>query len=718
MSDVILDLKNEGLFINDELELTTNISFLYGKNGTGKSTLTSLFREQISDYDVRVFQGFEGVIGSNKKLNAVILGDENNKIDAQINNKQEEILEKKKLIEAINDNILESKSRPDNLWSRKQKKGDELTDQKRKIDNFCTRLAAKIKNISNPQVAGTSYNINNFKEDTGKATLLSSEEESKFKKTLSTSIKNAKHIPKIEINSQELVEEANKLLTRKVEAKVLIEEFSGNKEKEEFAKKGLKIHAVGDKCAFCGSEFTIERKEKIDLFFSADEVLSFENGILALIKQIDNKKGIFNNLNVDENDFYPENVDEAKAIKVELDDLKKNWTRFLDVLSLSLEEKRKSLYEVSNQVNPVLPVGLDVIFDKHYNLVEKNNKSELEKLQKQAKDCLKYHEVKKLIDEFKFDSETILLSETEKAYNQLDTDYKNEKEKINQIEKEIKSILGEIKDLQAKTKNEEKLANEINRKLWLYVNFQLVYMKGEDEKGYYQIKCNRTLETREIDKLSTGEKNIIAFLYFLEKLYEVNEGVQLPKLIVFDDPMNSNDDTMQYVIIEELQNLFPKVNKDGDKLVLLTHNSHFYLNAKYKIDSYKKNTFIHIISNGKQVEFKKIAKKEEDIKTNYGVLWEELHFLFNATEANPSMLLNPIRRIIETFSTFNAINKRDMLSTVIGAEKLFNVNSHSIEDLQAELNGRDKSSIIEMCEQCFVKSGSEEHFRKYWDKSI
>ena len=71
MSDVILDLKNEGLFINDELELTTNISFLYGKNGTGKSTLTSLFREQISDYDVRVFQGFEGVIGSNKKLNAV-----------------------------------------------------------------------------------------------------------------------------------------------------------------------------------------------------------------------------------------------------------------------------------------------------------------------------------------------------------------------------------------------------------------------------------------------------------------------------------------------------------------------------------------------------------------------------------------------------------------------------------------------------------------------
>ena len=29
-----------------------------------------------------------------------------------------------------------------------------------------------------------------------------------------------------------------------------------------------------------------------------------------------------------------------------------------------------------------------------------------------------------LIDEFKFDSETILLSETEKAYNQLDTDYK------------------------------------------------------------------------------------------------------------------------------------------------------------------------------------------------------------------------------------------------------------------------------------------------------
>lgn len=82
-----LDLTDVECFAkeNNKLEIKKNINFIFGKNGTGKSTLTRLIKEQKSDeYDVRIFDGFEGVVGKDNKLNAVVLGEKNNEIDNKI----------------------------------------------------------------------------------------------------------------------------------------------------------------------------------------------------------------------------------------------------------------------------------------------------------------------------------------------------------------------------------------------------------------------------------------------------------------------------------------------------------------------------------------------------------------------------------------------------------------------------------------------------------
>lgn len=121
-------------------------------------------------------------------------------------------------------------------------------------------------------------------------------------------------------------------------------------------------------------------------------------------------------------------------------------------------------------------------------------------------------------------------------------------------------------------------------------------------------------------------------------------------------------------------------------------------------------------SDGRQTHIVTITHEKEDFKTSYESLWSELKTLYGLKNVSADLLLNPIRRIIETFTKFNAINKRDFYEPVEGALKLFNVNSHAIDDIEAELNGKTKNEIIQMFYDCFSKNDKAEHFKKFWDE--
>mgnify|MGYP007069102584 CR=1 FL=1 len=51
---------------------------------------------------------------------------------------------------------------------------------------------------------------------------------------------------------------------------------------------------------------------------------------------------------------------------------------------------------------------------------------------------------------------------------------------------------------------------------------------------------------------------------------------------------------------------------------------------------------------------------------------------------------------------------------MIGAKKLFDVNSHFIDDLEEKLNVKSKQEIIQMMFGCFQKNNNESHFKFYW----
>lgn len=713
MSDVVLDLGINGIFSDPQLCIDKKITFIFGKNGTGKSTLASLLKKQIVDYDVRCFQGFDDIVGEDKRLNAVILGEENNEIEQQIKHYESEIIKKEDFIREIEKEINKSTENPDNLWKKVDEKKNELNLQKNKINNFYSNSARKIKNLNDPQVSSTSYNTNAFQSEIEKAKLLTKDGIEECRKNLKTDVKKAIEIDFKKIDFDKLLQETNVLLLKKIQEKEIIPEIHGSIEKTRFAENGLSLHSPAEKCSFCGAIISNDRYEKLKKYFSADEVQNFRNQLKEHIDllniEIKNIQGIEFNLN----NFYSEYIEVLNKTKHDFDEKRNNILRFLNELKNITDNKLKMLFEESKELKMDLPDSFEQEILSYNDIVFKNNSSSLKEMKKLSMNMLRYHEVQVCLKDFNYKNEMEVLSKLEAEFNEKKAIIENENKKVEKLKDEISQLKKEITTLQSKTKNEKILVDEINKKLELYVNFELEYMKEVEKKGHYIVKCKATGEHRNITQLSLGEKNIIAFLYFIQKINEIdNPKSSYSKLIVFDDPMTSNDDAMQYLIIEELDKLIARL-ADRDKIIIMTHNNHFYLNSKYKYESYRKNIFLRFISNGKQTITIKLNNSDEDFKTNYEALWKELEFIYRNAPSD-SMLLNPIRRIIETYTKFNCIKKSDMLSHVSGAEKLFNVNSHSIDDFEAELNGKNRKDILNIMKKCFEEEGALNHFKQYW----
>lgn len=452
----------------------------------------------------------------------------------------------------------------------------------------------------------------------------------------------------------------------------------------------------------------------------ADDVKEFQREIEIAKNNYQQIVERIENIKFDKNNFYPNNIEKLIQIIEKYEEIKREIVKILKEFLENLE--KKDIFKENEKLTlDNISLNFNKISKEYDGLVKNNNSSNLSEEKEKAKTDLRYHFIKLALDEFDEKTKLHELSLLKEKKEEYKTEIEKKENEIKKINDEIKKIKLEIIQLEAKTKNEKKLVDNINKKIKNYTSFELVHKEDTEGKGFYSVKCLRTNEDRDITQISTGEKNIIALLYFIEKLNEINEVETINKLIVFDDPMNSNDDTMQYLIIEELQNLMGELlkNKRNDKIILMTHNVHFYINVKYdfdrrKNDYEKNNNFIRLISDTKKTKIKYIKNKDEDFKTNYESLWHETKILSTLSSGDPAILLNPIRRIVETYTKFNGVDKKVFLSKIEGAKKFFDVNSHSIDDLEADLNGKSKENIIEIFKECFEKNNSIEHLKKFW----
>lgn len=732
-------------------------NFIFGKNGTGKSTLTDIIYEQFQlEYDMYIFSGLDNIV-ENNKLNALVLGTENIEAQKKLDRINKELeknsLTKQKLEKKLKSlqwqtHYKEEGIEMSSFYEKKVQVQGKLDLQEKKMDAFYRKKAKDIKETDSPIITRNNkkYDKNDFKNEIKDKILLKVEEIEQFKSTLQdSSKKGTENYENIEdYNYKDIFNSVNRILSYTINSISVDISNLDSPQKVQFAQDGLEIHEVGDMCSFCGNEIKETRIKELKTYVDLPDIQKFEKDIANQLHRIDKEKIDIKSIQLlDENKFYIELHQEIRQINNELEYKKKEHLNFLDSLKVSLERRKVNIFSSIEVLNDamiseisdfkLINTRVEDIIVKH-NTKIKNLKQEKNK----AKDSLRYHYIYKALDEtIEFDNDWLGYIEENKTLERLKTQLKEIKENI---EIEISTIRGsEIEpkngtilflnnssnqleadkvEVISQTKSTEKLVEIINQKLKNSGKTNLELKLVNEDIEHYEIKDGES--TRSIDNISTGEKNIIGFLYFMETVRNIEKG-NSKKIVIFDDPMNSNDDTMQYLIITEIQNLYrgidlDKFNPDRDYFLCLTHNAHFYLNVQPNGNhkdrngktKYDKNGYYRLENGG----IKQITSDKEDFGTYYESLWIELQSLYENDLLNS--MLNSMRRIIETYMKFNKITSDNFYKDLNEHLKLFNVNSHSIDDHSMETIGKTKEQLLDMFKNIFDSNNALNHFNVYW----
>jgi wobble nucleotide-excising tRNase len=708
MNPITIDLSNFPDRFDEksrQLVITKNSNFFFGKNGTGKSTITNTIKTQFdSSTDVCIFNGFEEIVGENHELKAIALGTENVSIQKDID----------KITIDINTLLADlEKTDVDNTFSKLEKAKNEYNKENKIISDFYSSAAKRIKitKINQVSIAPPNYNRDYFFGEIQKAKKICDIEIENLQKILKSEKKIVASTIKFpNILLSEYLKKVNDILCSLVSQNVIIEDLENNPEKQNFARTGMRIHnhENGERCAFCGSLITEERWQQLGNYFN-QEVKNFEqkienciSDIKTQITKITSEKKIIANI------FCVQFEDRIANLNLKIKNKENEYENFFTQLMDSLDKKKSNLFSQSKILEITCPNNFSDIQAEYDSIVNENNdfSNRLENEQKNAINELRYSEIAKEIETFKYTSKKENLNSLEIVKNGIQADFDLKKSNLD-------SLILKKNELISKTQDESKISTKINDLLKnigvTSFSLDLVKNKDENQKGQYQIKGYNNI-LRSIEELSKGEKNIIAFLYFMFSL-EKKLTLGRQHIIVFDDPMSSNDDTMQYLMIGEIQKYLKEIDNDTILLVL-THNCHFYFNVRpFYGNIYNDCGIYHLLSNGKTTTVKKIEKSEQDFCTSYEMLWKELDFLYKQNE--PNLMLNACRKICETYMHFTKKSSTVFYGDDIHAKKLFDVNQHALDDLEAEENGRTREQIIEIMKLLFERNNALEHFTNY-----
>ncbi|WP_298020184.1 AAA family ATPase [uncultured Campylobacter sp.] len=349
----------------------------------------------------------------------------------------------------------------------------------------------------------------------------------------------------------------------------------------------------------------------------------------------------------------------------DLRDIDKLDKDLFDTIKMKIDNCQTEVTEKLNQKiqNPFVALNLDTNFD---NLVNELNR-DLDQLEQKRQAFMAQ---KARADELKQELERL---NKQIAYCEIkdNFNYYEEKLRIKQtlnIKKEhndrrLGCISSKISELNAQKKQINIAQDKINEHL-KYIFFKEGRLELSENQGQYVLKSNgNRVKAKDV---STGERNAIALSYFFTEIFKGENSKEFytkPKFIVIDDPISSFDFENKVGIMSFLNYQIHKIMTgcNKSKMIILTHDlmSAFdmqkIISNLPKVEFYderenrNKKDVIFIQKELKEHQFVDFGKKYSEYKT----LLNEIYDYANNSISENINIGNNMRKVLETFGTFN-----------------------------------------------------------------
>lgn len=704
------------------------INFIYGANGTGKSTLSKFLNNEIvsprcsvtwdtsTKEDVVVYNRnfVEKNFQTDTKLKGIFtLGEDSIEV-------QKEVEEKRKLIDELEEAKQKSQNGIDKIcgeqadlrtaieqkcWNVQKMYGSEFADAlvgfRNRMEKFCDKCIEHSRGLEKENIATIEelrvmYQAA-FAKDATKDAIY-------------------RNLP---VDDIELLD-INPLLSTVIAGKsdTPIGTFIEYLNASDWVKNGVEYaRKVPGKCPYCQQKLPLNIQQDIESYFdkkyeeNKETLIIYEKSYVLMVEKV---KDILQEI---ENQKYSYiDYGEFERIKsILVSKLEKNQQ--------AIQYKIKSLSEIV-KIDSINELGLELekIIVQFNERIRKNN--ELVENQVQAKsECRR-----KLWDYLTLQC----IDDVEKFLKEYDGREKGKQrifEQKKQKDAAIKELKNEVELKEASLTSVKPTVDSINHLLkeFGFNGFKLDV--NEEKTGTYKIV--RPSGEDASKTLSEGEHNFISFLYFYYLCFGSQEktGLEARKVLVIDDPISSMDSNVLFIVSTLVKNIIRhcKENEKGIKqVIVLTHNVYFYKEITFwgNKDALPSTQTRYYILRKIADESKIQEYIENPIKTSYELLWKELK---SESIGTANALMNVMRRILEHyFMVIGGIDYERCINEIEGTDKIIckalvsfiNDGSHSVfEDLIFASDDSDIENYKRVFRLVFDKLGHIDHYNMMMNKA-
>ncbi|GHQ59600.1 ATP-binding protein [Helicobacter pylori] len=731
-------LKNAATFDESgaSFEDLNSINFIYGTNGSGKTTTSSflknlaenriedkfanskiewhndeilkieIYNKQFKEEQFRNSQ-VKGIFTLGKETNENLKNIESKK--ESINKENEKRIKNEKILQDLTQEKKEKeKDFTDSCWEKLYKKNEEDFKETLKGFKFKEKFKEKI--------------LDEFKNNGHNESEIVRLEKLKENIRIVFSKNQTKLVP-LECNLTDFDSiENHSIWEQKIvgSGDVAIADLIKKLSNEDWVAQGREyLSKDGNACPFCQQKtITEEFKKQLESYFDTSYQESTDT-IKKMKEDYTNKTaGALEQL-----DKIVETEQKNQQTKLN----KEIFKRIIETLRSKINGNRQKIHDKSKEMSRSFDLESTKNEIKEIrDLIDMANQqianhNEMIKDIENQKEICKEQTWKFLVNEFKSD-----IQEYNKKHCGLEKGIKKFENEINENEKKIKELENEIRELEKTMVSIKPIVNEINALLkgYGFTNFSLACT--EDEKSY---RIQREDGQLVGETLSEGEVTFITFLYY----YHLTKGslkendISKNKVLVIDDPISSLDSNILFIVsvlVKELMKEAMKEKTNIKQVIILTHNTYFYkeITLEYDLKRYQGKYSFWIIRKDNNVS--KIRDyKENPIKNSYELLWHEVRWAKKDSNISCVSLQNVMRRIIEYyFRILGGFEHNDSLSEYfenIEEKRVcnsfiswFNDGSHGIsDDLFVQSQDTSIETYLKVFENIFKKTGHEAHYK-------